>query len=128
MGVDEFVSYLTGQAGEGFRAAAWYDLDGSILLYCREDIEVEEVKRRFSEIRGRLLTETPSESTLTKLGRLKVSIQLREDAILLHFPANDTQGILVGLEPYVARKLTSFVDQCRDRLGEDVSIERPGPD
>lgn len=82
-----------------------------IILPTREDLGKSDMYDRVQAIH-RAVQPRDGESVLDELGAAYATVQMREDAVILHFPMGDGSGYLVGLEPDVARDLSSFISDC----------------
>lgn len=107
----ELADYLSRRASDGFRGLARYEGDDVEVLHTRRDLGRTEMYERARAIH-RAVQLRDGESVLDELGAAYATVQLREDAVILHFPMGDARGYLVGLEPDVARDLSSFVTDC----------------
>ena len=51
-----------------------------------------------------------------ELGDTHATLQVRDEAIIIHLLETHKEEYLIGLEPDAARNLTTFLDQCLDHL------------
>jgi hypothetical protein len=131
MAIDELVDYVKDRAGGTLRVVNWYTEDDYGTLYIREDLDPEEVEKRVRAVSDRLTTVPTSETNepLDALGDKKATVQVRENVVILHFPTDKEEGILVSLEDDAARDLHRFVKECVDRLdGDRISTRSPASD
>lgn len=103
--------YLSRRASDAFRGLAQYDGDDLDVRYARDDLGHDEMYER-AEVIHRAVRPRDDTNALDELGATRATIQMREDAVVLHFPVDEDVGYLVGLEPDVARDLSSFVSDC----------------
>lgn len=109
----ELLSYLEQQAGDNLRGVAEYDEEETKVLYLRRNIRHERLKTEVDEMVDRLRPESSkAETNAFPLGELKVTVRRFEDAIIMHFPGGESQGVVVALDPDVARNLNRFTSEC----------------
>lgn len=123
MPIDEFVEFLEDQAGSSLRVVTWYAEDDFGGLYLRSDLDREAVVERVRHLSERLMrADAPIEgSPLEELGEEEATVQVREHAVILRFPLDGTEGLIVSLDVDAARDLHGFVLDCHERL-DDVSV------
>jgi hypothetical protein len=114
----ELVSVVKRQAGSHLRAIAEFDGIQSTLHFVRDDIDEAQIETRlelFHDINT--WSWSPSEDKLAEeLGPKRASLQLRQQAVIIHLPTGTDQGILIGLEPEAATDLTAFLKQCVEHI------------
>lgn len=110
---------LEERAGEGVRGAAHYEQDGLTFLYIREDLKNEAFRERARKIVSRARNRSPLIEEGEGLGRRRAGLDLHEDAVLLHFILGKNSGLIVSLEPEIARQLRDFVEEC------NLALESP---
>ncbi|MFC7166656.1 hypothetical protein [Halospeciosus flavus] len=115
---NDLLAFLQRRAGNTLRIVVTYDADGFDLEYVRDDLDRATVDATVSDIHARLTSKpAPSEDECAEhLGRRYVSLQLREEAVVLNFPTDPNAGRVVTLEPEAARQLTGFVAECSKRV------------
>ena len=109
------VSFVERQAGESLRAIAEYDNADIELLYLRNDLHQREISDRVETIHDNITwvwNPKEDEKVISKLGEKRATVQVREDAVIIHLLAERKQGYLIGLEPDAARNLTTFLGEC----------------
>lgn len=107
----ELADYLSKRASDAFRGLARYESDDVEVLHTRADLGRADMYDRAQAIH-RAVQSRDGESVLDELGAAYATVQMREDAVILHFPMGDGRGYLVGLEPQIARDLSSFISDC----------------
>lgn len=107
----ELADYLSRRARDSFRGLARYDGDTVDVLHTREDLGKREMRERARAIH-RAVRPRGDANALDELGAPYATVQMREDAVILHFPVSPEAGYLVGLEPDVARDLSGFISDC----------------
>lgn len=117
MSVTSLLGFLNDRAGEYHRGTVRYRPEGMEILYLREDVEAQ---RLDSEIEGMLNRLRPESSRVEAdafpFGTLHATVRRFDDAIILHFPVEDDNGIVVSLEPQTARDLNTFIGECEKRI------------
>lgn len=103
--------YLTRRANDAFRGLAYYEGDTVDVVHTREDLGDAEMRERAGAIH-RAVRPRSEASALDELGAPYATVQMRDKAVILHFPVTADSGYLVGLEPDVARDLSAFVSDC----------------
>jgi hypothetical protein len=115
---DEVHAYVHDRAQDGLRGVAVYDGGDLDVRYARSDLEAA-VEARFEAIHESILasTPTPDDERWGTLGPERASIQIRDEAAVMHLrPADDAprrRGMLVELDTRVARSLSEFVASVR---------------
>lgn len=116
-GDNPLLSYLRRRAGDTLRVVAHYDAEGVDLDYVRDDLDRETAETTVADIHSRLTGRSESAGELRQeFGRRYISLQLRDEAVFLHFPTEADAGRIVTLETEAARQLTSFVAECSKRV------------
>jgi hypothetical protein len=114
----EVQAYVHDRAQDGLRGVAVYDGDDLDVRYARSDLE-DDVANRFGAIHEsiRATATAPEDDHWGTLGPERASIQIREEAAVMHLrPTGDTagqRGMLVELDARVAQSLTEFVASVR---------------
>jgi hypothetical protein len=115
---DEVQAYVHDRAQDGLRGLAVYDGATLDVRYARSDLG-EAVDQRFEAIHESILasTATPDDERWGTLGPERASIQIRDEAAVMHLrPAGGAgrqRGMLVELDTQVARSLAEFVASVR---------------
>lgn len=123
MGAD-LAEYISRRANDSFRGLARYSGDDLEVVHSRDDLEERDMRERAETIH-RAVRPRGAAYALDELGETRATVQMRADAVILHFPVDGDTGYLVGLEPDIARDLSSFIDDGK-RLIEDGDLERTG--
>ena len=116
---DSLVAFVKQQAGESLRAIAHYEQTDFDLLYHRDDLATETVTQRVATIHDNITWAwNPRDDDLAaELGKTHATLQVRDDAIIIHLLETHKEGYLIGLEPDAARNLTTFLNQCLTHVG-----------
>lgn len=116
-----FLEYLQDRAGDSLRAVEWYRADEAELVYLRDDLELADMQARADEIHELVTRERPPYAMpgIQQLGAKLATVNFYEEAVLLNFPLGENYGVVVGLEPGVARSLHGFIDDCRSTLDDE---------
>lgn len=112
------VPFVEQEAGPSLRAIAEYEQTEVELLYRRDDLPRDEITARVDTIHESIRWAwNPDESDVVReLGAKRATIQVRENAVIVHLPASDDHGYLIGLEPDAARNLTTSIGECLTRV------------
>ena len=116
---DEVQAYVHDRAQDGLRGLAVYDGADLDVRYARSDLGTA-VEERFGAIHDSILaaTATPDDERWGTLGPERVSIQIRDEAAVMHLrPTDDLVGecgMLVELDARVAQSLAEFVASVRE--------------
>lgn len=113
----ELTTFLKNRVGKTLRAVAFYSNDMMCVLYLRDDIDPDRVRRAV----GPGLELLRQESRLEGGGslpfeNLNATVHLFEEGVLLHFPQDEDHGTVVTLDSGVARQLNGFVKECATYL------------
>lgn len=108
----QLLDHVERRAGDYFRGLATYEDHDVTLRASRPDLDSEEMRDRAMELRLAVRPQESFKSTDT-LGKARAIVQIRDHAVILHFPIDDTRGYLIGLEPEAARDLNEFIEECR---------------
>jgi len=92
------------------------------LVYLRDDLELEDVKRRAAELHEALTWPgNPSEpGGLRDLGERLATVSIRENVVLVNLPVAEEYGVVASLEPEAAGNLRGLVGDCRAVMEEWV--------
>src|SRR6056297_8487 len=110
----EVQAYVHDRAQDGLRGLAVYDDTDLDVRYARTDL-ADGVERRLGAIHESILaaTATPDDRCWGTLGAERASIQIRDEAAVMHLrPTDDAgrqRGMLVELDTRVAQSLAEFV-------------------
>lgn len=112
------VSFVQRRAGESLRAIAEYETADLDLLYYRDDLPKTEITERVDTIHDNITWawNPGDEEVVSKLGAKRATVQVREEAVVIHLLKGVNHGYLIGLEPGAARNLTTFLGECLDRI------------
>lgn len=112
------VSFVERRAGESLRAVAEYDHADVELLYYRDDLNRTTITDRVATIHDNITWAwNPSENTVvSELGEKRATLQIREEAVVIHLLEDVKHGYLIGLDPDAARNLTTFLGECLSHI------------
>lgn len=115
---EELLEYLEQRAGESLRAVGQYQGEECDLQYLRDDLPRTATRDRLDALRANITWSwnPPEDASLKELGTKRATLQVREQAVILHLLLGNQRGILIGLEPEAARDLTSFITDCLDHV------------
>ena len=113
-------AYLNNRVDDLLRGVAHYQQDGFEVVYLRDDIQ----ERRHREEVDKMLTRIKQEGTAEEeqsfpFGHLHATLRIFDETIFMHFPIENQTGVVVALEPEVARSLNSFVGDCLDHIYDE---------
>lgn len=129
MGTDNLQAYLQDRLEDRFRGMVKYDSAGMSIEYLRDDLEKKRIQSQFDRMIRRLKPEASSaEQNAFPLGDLHATLRYFDDAIVLHLPTSQRGGVIVSLEPDVARQFNSFVNSCLQELQSFRRGEEEGDD
>lgn len=105
---------VRGRAGDAFRAALRYDADDWQLLYVRDDVATDELRSAIPSIveRSRAHEPTFQPDEYDRLGDAQASVELYDQAAVVHLREDSARGLLVSLDRDVAQGLGQFVAEC----------------
>jgi len=122
LSVDEqyhrLVTVIDRHAGATFRAAFCYDETDWQTLYVREDVATEQLQSVVPALHEQVLEQDPlvPAEVYGGLGATQATVELHDDAVVVHFRESDTTGVVVTLDVEAARDLTEFISECTDVL------------
>ena len=118
--LDNLLEYLDDVAGSSLRAVGSYRGDAFELRYHRDDLEADKLYDRLEGIHEHVTWDwrPPDDRAITELGGKLASLQIREQAVILHLITGDDRGVLIGLDSDAARDLNAFVVECLDRVDD----------
>lgn len=111
---NSLVSFVEQRAGDSLRAVAKYEKADFDLLYYRDDLQKHTITKRVDTIHGNITWawNPDEEEVASELGEKRATLQIREEAVVIHLLETAHQGYLIGLEPDAARNLTTFLGEC----------------
>jgi hypothetical protein len=125
MDAESLLNYLDGRTGRQFRGAVEYDEADTEVLYLRDDVREERIVGEIHRMLERLRPESSLEASESfPFGALRASVRIFEDAVLLHFPRSENEGLIVSLEPEAAGNITTFIGECEMRLNAAPKPQR----
>lgn len=112
--------YLNDRVGDLLRGVAHYREDEFTVVYLRDDVREERHRDEVGQMLNRIKHEgTAKEEQSFPFGHLHATLRIFDQTILLHFPIENQTGVVVALEPEVARSLNSFVGDCLDHIYDE---------
>lgn len=108
------VTFVEQQAGESLRAIVEYEKFDFELLYHRDDLSKEEIAARVDTIHQSIQWAWNQDEgdVVNELGEKRATLQVRENAVIIHLLVDANQGFLIGLEPDAAMDLVTFIGRC----------------
>jgi hypothetical protein len=128
MGIESLHDYLQDRVDDRYRGMVKYDSSGIRIEYLRDDLQEQRLQSQFERMIERLSPEaTQREQNAFPLGELHATLRYFDEALVLHLPTSQHGGLVVSLEPDVARQFNSFVNDCHQELhtfqrGEDEEL------
>lgn len=108
--------YLQKTAGEYLRGIVSYNGNEYDIQYIRDDLRTRRLKSEVDKIIDRLRRESRSgERQAFPFGEVNGTVRSFEEAMVMHFPKTQGRGIVVTLDPEVARQLNTFIGACLER-------------
>jgi hypothetical protein len=117
--VEELLSYLQRRAGEYLRTVTVYDQEGYEIRYIRDDVDEAATREIVDEAYGGIQSGLQLTSVDDELGKRYATVQVREMAVILHFPREGADGCFVSLDLEAGRQLIQFVTECMDRANDE---------
>lgn len=115
--LEELTPYLKKTAGETLRGVVSYDGDEYDVRFIRDDLRERRVKSEVDKMIDRLRQESRSrERRSFPFGDINATVRSFEEAMVLHFPKTQERGIVVTLDPEIARQLNTFLGSCLERI------------
>ena len=114
--------FLHERVGDGLRSVIYYDPDDYEVVYLREDVAGEYTESRIEDIITDLWADSYEQGVredLRRHGRLNATTWVFEDAIEMHFVADERQGIAVALDTETFLAQNTFVARCLSVAGFD---------
>ncbi|WP_336361200.1 hypothetical protein [Haladaptatus sp. ZSTT2] len=105
-------------AGRAVRGVVCYDEHSYHVVTLRKDVAQKHDEAYFARLtnRFRRVAPTNADETTFELGELASSLHVFEDALIMHLPCGEHEGILISLEQTVGRQLVGFLGDCRTVL------------
>ena len=117
MGFKTLLSYLEETASAYHRGTVSYDGNSSNILYLRDDIREERLQSQIDRMLRRLRPESsPEEEQSFLFGELHSTVRVFDEALIMHFPLGNDEGVIVALEPDAARSMNSFIRECHQQI------------
>ncbi|UPV74614.1 hypothetical protein M0R89_00755 [Halorussus limi] len=106
--------FLHEQVGDGLRSVIYHDRDEYEVVFVREDLEDYDGEE-IDDIVADLWADSYEQAIREDLrghGPLNCTVWVFEDAIEMHFVADDRRGIAVALDTETFLAQSSFIGQC----------------
>ena len=115
---NSLVPFVEQRAGESLRAIAEYGKTDVDLIYYRDDLPKTEVSKRVNTIHNNITWawNPGDDEIVSELGVKRATLQVREEAVIIHLLEEVNHGYLIGLEPDAARDLTTFLGECLNHI------------
>jgi len=111
------VRFLNNEAGDYLRGVAAYQSTDYEILYLRGDVRSERFEAEVDKMIERLRQESRTrEQQSFPFDDLNGTVRSFSDGMVMHFPRTQERGMVVTLEPEVARQLNTFMARCRRRI------------
>lgn len=123
MSVERLTAYLQNRTGDSLRAVVEYDADAFEIYYLRDDIEPKAFRQRVQHAHDGIMQRHARETSAEAFGDAYATLSIREYAVIMNLRWTPTEGILVGLEPEVARDLVNFVHESLEHGHPEESSE-----
>ena len=112
--------YLNDRMDDFLRGVAHYREDEFDVVYLREDLREERHRDEVEQMLNRIKHEgTAEEEQSFPFGHLRATLRVFDETIFMHFPIENRTGVVVTLEPEVARSLNSFVGDCLEHIYDE---------
>lgn len=112
--------YLNDRVNELLRGVAHYREDEFEIAYLRADVQEQRHRDEVEQMLSRIKHEgTAEEEQSFPFGHLHATLRVFDETIFVHFPIENRTGVVVALEPEIARSLNSFVGDCLDHIYEE---------
>ncbi|WP_259518989.1 hypothetical protein [Halanaeroarchaeum sp. HSR-CO] len=94
---DVLLDELLTRWGDDARIAFYYDADHVALAHVRDDLLDRDLVPHVDEVatRARRRDEQPTERSQDALGARETTVEIREDALVVHFHGADDEGLVV---------------------------------
>jgi hypothetical protein len=111
--------FLHSQVDDGLRSVIYYEPEGYEVVFVRDDVDAVA-----DDDMGDLVTDLRADSyeqgireDLRGHGRLKSTIWVFEEAIEMHFVADECRGVSVALDTETFLAQSTFVSRCLEVAG-----------
>jgi hypothetical protein len=106
------------RAGDAFRTAFQYTADDWSVLPVREDLRTEELRSVMPDVieNAREDEVLVDDTDYPTAGTPQATVELYEEAVLLHFRTGGETGVLLSLDRNVAEGLGQFVAELQSTL------------
>jgi hypothetical protein len=104
---ERFVETVRERTGSALRGVGVYRDDETALLYRRGDLDSGTTSRIHAVLDAATQRDPAADGSAHR-----ASVQLYEEAVVVHLPETDSRGTLLSLDPGVARELGGFIEEC----------------
>ena len=112
--------YLNDRIGDLLRGVAHYQGEEFSVVYLRDDVREHRHREEVRLMLDRVHHEGSAEEEQSfPFGHLHATLRIFDETIFMHFPIENQTGVVVALEPEVARSLNSFVGDCLDHIYDE---------
>lgn len=104
--------FLREQVGDGLRSVIYHDGDEYEVVFSREDVDGD---RNVDDIVADLRADSYEQGIREDIrgqGRLNCSVWVFEEAIEMHFVADERRGVAVALDTETFLAQSSFIGRC----------------
>lgn len=118
--VERFTDHLQDRLGDDLRSVGWYAEDEYEVVYARDDVIEEYTAEEIEDVFRDLGVESLEKDLLEDMyghGRLNCTVRCFEEAIEMHFVADQGEGIAVALEPAAFIAHETFIGECMRLAG-----------
>jgi hypothetical protein len=111
---DALAAFVEERAGDTVRVIAELEQPDYTVHYRREDIQRDEVIDRMNRIHGEqtVAWNMGSDDVLTGVGENRATVEIREEAVIVHLLVEPARRYVIEFEHSAARNLTSFLGEC----------------
>lgn len=115
MALDDFIEFVIERAGDSLRVIGWYEDENAGVFYARGDLDRDTAATRVKADQDYYSQGSKAEP----LSDLRATVDVRDRAVIIHFPVTGDRGLIVSLEHDAANHLVDFVTECRVHLSDD---------
>lgn len=112
---DRLTEFLRRRAGDYLRGVVQYDDESFEIIYVRDGLDAAAFRERVEHIHTSIVERPTPEVGDDSFGKPYATLSVRERAVVLNLCWNETEGLLVGLEPDAARDLVAFIHETMER-------------
>lgn len=111
---DALVGFVEERAGDALRVIAEVEQTEYAVHYRRDDLRPDQVIERLDRIHDERTTtwSQGSDDGLPGVGEKRGSVEIRDEAVILHLLVKPERRYVIEFEHSAARNLTSFLGKC----------------